>query len=86
MNEEFKQLQAGTFGLVCAFQAVARALITAHPNPDELMRALKFEGEESLSGLLSMQVPDASLDAFRDFWNGVVPYRDGELTHEGLRL
>jgi len=77
MNGDIAQLQAGTFGSQAAMQAVLRAILTTHPDIDVLLRALKFEGEEALSLLLGMHVSDASLDAFRDTWNHLVPFPDG---------
>lgn len=77
MNEEVAQLRAGSMGIQVALQAVLRAILKTHPESDVLLRALKFEGEEALSLLLGMQVPDTSLDAFRDTWNHLVPFPDG---------
>lgn len=68
--------KAGVGGALLAMQTALRALIKAHPRIDELLPVLKHEGEESLAHLLNMGVPDGAIEAFRDAWNGLVPYVD----------
>ncbi len=77
MESEVPQIKAATFGMFCAVQAAIRAIVTTHPDIDALLIALKAEGEESFSSLLATKAPDESLDAFRDTWNGMVPFPDG---------
>jgi hypothetical protein len=68
--------KACSAGIAFAMQAALRALLKAHPKIDELLPVLKHEGEESLAHLLNMGVPDRAIEAFRDVWNGLVPYVD----------
>lgn len=84
-NDKGETMEAGTAGddekassagIAFAMQTALRALLKAHPQIDELLPVLKREGEESLSLLLHMGVPDRSIEAFRDAWNGLVPYVD----------
>lgn len=79
MNEnELNQFRAGSAGLIAALQSAIRGVMKSHPDPTALLQALKFEGEESIAVLLSQNVPDATLEAFREGWNSTVLYPDAE--------
>jgi len=87
MNDvDLKKFHSANAGMAFAVQSILRALITSHPAPGELLRAMKSEGEETYALLLARQVPDESLDAFRDFWNSVAPYADDGTEHQDSRI
>lgn len=60
------QFRENVLAMHLATQAAVRAIITTHPAPAELAKALNFEGEESFSLLLGKRVSDDAIEAFRD--------------------
>lgn len=72
-EHELERLKSASLGVSFAVQSVLRSLILTHPRLDELMVALRHEGNESLAVLLGSRAPDESIEAFRDTWNSIVP-------------
>ena len=58
-------------GMLCAVQAVLRALIETHPDPKALHDALCVEAESTVALLLARSVSEVCIDACRDFLAGV---------------
>lgn len=64
-NEDLQeQLSADMAGMHLALGCAIRALISTHPDPVALTRALQQEKEEMLVYLNASPVPDRSIEAF----------------------
>lgn len=67
------EFEEATSGFVFAIQATLRALIKSHPNPAALIQAFATERELTMSTLIARSNSDRSIDACRDFFEGVDP-------------
>lgn len=72
------ELQSSLLGETLAFRDALIALIKLQPDMSAVAEAMRHEREETLTLLLNKGVPDATIEAYRDTFDMIRPYRNGE--------
>lgn len=72
------ELQSSSLGTTLAIRDALIALIKLQPDMGAVVEAMRYEREETLSLLLNKGVPDATIEAYRDTFDSIRPYRNGD--------
>ena len=70
-NPTQDEINASTAGMLQATISVLRALITSHPDQDELLAAIAREADQATALLLQMPIPDRAIHAFETAMGGM---------------
>lgn len=73
-----EDLQASLLGMFKACQDAVRALAMTHPAPEVLAEAMLREREETIAIMLANGSPDLTINAYRDFIDGMRPHLEGD--------
>lgn len=73
-----EDLQASLFGMFKACQDAVRAIAMTHPAEEALAQAMFREREETIAILLANGSPDITINAYRDFIDGMRPHLKGD--------